>query len=154
MLNDCDVKLNAENLERKHLHLGLVSVKNVLTIISTLDCMHGKVTRNRIIYIKKCATTTKMKQLTVDCRWSTFGEWSPCTATCGNGFQARVRSKEPRALFGGEDCEGEATEIKSCKLQECTTSTTTTTTSTSTTCLLYTSPSPRDLSTSRMPSSA
>jgi len=52
--------------------------------------------------------------------WSLWGEWSPCTASCGGGNKTRVREcSDPAPANGGEDCEGENTEAEECGAEEC-----------------------------------
>ena len=54
----------------------------------------------------------------VDCQW---GHWihGECSKTCGGGVQTNQREKITEALFGGEECVGEATEEKECNVLEC-----------------------------------
>ena len=54
----------------------------------------------------------------VDCQW---GNWihGECSKTCGGGVQTNQRKKITEALFGGEECVGDATEEKECNVQEC-----------------------------------
>jgi len=54
----------------------------------------------------------------VDCQW---GNWihGECSKTCGGGVQINQRKKITEALFGGEECVGDATEEKECNVQEC-----------------------------------
>ena len=54
-----------------------------------------------------------------DCRWSDFGEWSNCSADCGNGVQERSRIIEIAAAFGGAECTGSENETQVCKIKEC-----------------------------------
>ena len=41
-----------------------------------------------------------------DCQWSPFGEWSPCSVSCGTGRQERRRHISVEAKGGGRDCSG------------------------------------------------
>ena len=54
-----------------------------------------------------------------DCRWSDFGEWSNCSADCGNGTQERSRNIEIAAAFGGAECTGSENVTQVCKIKEC-----------------------------------
>jgi hypothetical protein len=55
---------------------------------------------------------------TVDCQW---GDWilEECSVSCGGGQQTNNREKLTIELFGGEPCQGEATEVKECNVDEC-----------------------------------
>lgn len=55
----------------------------------------------------------------IDCKWSSFGEWSSCSKTCGDGYQSRQRSKLISAENGGRDCEGSSNDKQSCNLRNC-----------------------------------
>ena len=55
----------------------------------------------------------------VDCKWSTFGEWSSCSANCGDGIQTRNRSILIRAELCGKDCIGNNTETQACNAKDC-----------------------------------
>ena len=55
----------------------------------------------------------------VDCKWSSFGNWSSCSKPCGIGNKTRHRYKVHEAYHGGEECEGEYEEVVECDLNEC-----------------------------------
>ena len=42
-----------------------------------------------------------------------------CSKTCGGGVQIDSRGKHQEALFGGEECEGEATRQGECNTDQC-----------------------------------
>ncbi|EYB84525.1 hypothetical protein Y032_0314g2213 [Ancylostoma ceylanicum] len=46
--------------------------------------------------------------------WSDWGDWSVCSATCGQGSQHRIRSCE-----NGVDCPGSNRELRFCQLASC-----------------------------------
>ena len=47
--------------------------------------------------------------------WTSYGTWSTCSVSCGNGTQSRSRScTNPPPSGGGKDCVGSATETKEC----------------------------------------
>ena len=56
----------------------------------------------------------------VDCKWSTWSNWSSCSKTCGNGLQERKRTKPTRAENGGKECIGNNNETRSCNEGFCT----------------------------------
>ena len=54
--------------------------------------------------------------------YSPWQQWSPCSVTCGNGQQNRIRlCNNPAPSYGGADCAtiGEPTETKACYLKVC-----------------------------------
>lgn len=54
--------------------------------------------------------------------WSSWGHWSTCSATCDDGLRTRSRScTNPRPpLHGGNYCEGDPTQVKTCSYVSCT----------------------------------
>ena len=56
----------------------------------------------------------------VDGGWSSYGNWSKCSAECGGGTKTRSRKCDnPEPSFGGKDCEGDTTETKPCNPKPC-----------------------------------
>ena len=55
----------------------------------------------------------------VNCEWGPYGEWSPCSQTCGGGMMSRTRLVFQNASNGGHACEGEATETMDCNEAKC-----------------------------------
>ena len=55
----------------------------------------------------------------VDCVWGEYGEWSSCSEACGGGEKSRSRSILTPKLNGGNDCEGNSTQINACNEQPC-----------------------------------
>mmetsp|Transcript_102359 Transcript_102359/g.181744 ORF Transcript_102359/g.181744 Transcript_102359/m.181744 type:complete len:1274 (+) Transcript_102359:97-3918(+) len=72
-----------------------------------------------------CAGETEEKELCnteicpIDCQWSSWTEWSVCSATCDGGETARNRRKMSLAQHGGMPCVGEYSEQKSCNTGGC-----------------------------------
>lgn len=57
---------------------------------------------------------------TVPGNWSSWGEWSPCSKTCGNGTSTRRRAcNNPAPAFGGAACVGATEMSKDCSEQLC-----------------------------------
>ena len=54
----------------------------------------------------------------VDCQWSGWGDWSPCSVSCGQGEKTRGRSKSP-AKYGGAECDGESLDTEVCNQGAC-----------------------------------
>ena len=56
----------------------------------------------------------------VNGRWSGWTSWSPCSVTCGNGRQERMRKCDsPAPEYGGKFCEGPAREFHNCEEDDC-----------------------------------
>ena len=51
--------------------------------------------------------------------WQDWGEWSPCTATCGPGFEFRARACLQALPGGDETCPGDSTDTRNCNLEVC-----------------------------------
>ena len=66
----------------------------------------------------------------VDCQWTGYGDWSPCTASCNTGTQTRSRKVAQIARNGGRRCSGSPFDTRSCNRQRCPVPTTSTTTTT------------------------
>ena len=64
---------------------------------------------------KPCNTET----CRIDCKWDSFGAWSSCSKSCGEGEKRRERPRPSPAVNGGKECEGSTTEIESCNLGNC-----------------------------------
>jgi hypothetical protein len=79
----------------------------------------------------------------VDCRWTDFGQWSPCSNSCNTGTQSRRRLVAEIARNGGRRCIGSPVETRTCNNQRCPETTTTTTSTTTTTTPRQTRPEPR-----------
>ena len=60
-----------------------------------------------------------MGNLGVDCEWSSWLTWSPCSAVCGDGTKWRKRQINAEAEYGGESCTGNKKEEKICNAKEC-----------------------------------
>lgn len=54
-----------------------------------------------------------------DCKWSTWTEWSKCSAACGMGSRTRTRYIVQQSEYGGRVCSGNASEVTACKLEDC-----------------------------------
>ena len=55
----------------------------------------------------------------VDGGYSDFGDWSKCSADCGEGTQTRDRTcTNPAPANGGADCVGDSTETRGCFTRE------------------------------------
>ncbi len=55
-----------------------------------------------------------------DGAWSSWGQWTPCSATCDWGQTVRVRScDDPPPAFGGEACPGPDQEVVQCMIIDC-----------------------------------
>ncbi|KAE8595015.1 hypothetical protein XENTR_v10015432 [Xenopus tropicalis] len=55
----------------------------------------------------------------VDCQWSDWSEWSPCTVTCGTGVQISLRHQVQQRLYEGLECSGPSTRQRPCVQADC-----------------------------------
>ena len=55
----------------------------------------------------------------VDCKWSKYGNWSNCNASCGAGTEYRTRTVTQKEMFGGSKCLGNDTEFRKCNHGTC-----------------------------------
>ena len=56
--------------------------------------------------------------ISVDCTWAQWGDWSDCSKTCGDGTRTKTRRKDVKEAHGGV-CKGTDKEKESCKDKEC-----------------------------------
>ena len=56
----------------------------------------------------------EIEYLLVDCVWSSFGNWSECSKSCGGGEKISLRTILQQPLFGGKHCEGEDKKSEIC----------------------------------------
>ena len=76
------------------------------------------------LFVQKCTKLTVDIQkfsfiFSVDCKWSTWGQWSKCSKSCGIGSQERIRAIATTAKNGGNECVGRNKEINSCSKGAC-----------------------------------
>lgn len=61
---------------------------------------------------KTCSVATECP---VNGGWSTWRDWFPCSVTCGNGTQTRLRTcSNPKPAHGGDFCQGNNDETRDC----------------------------------------
>ena len=51
--------------------------------------------------------------------WLAWGNWSQCTASCGQGSKVRARTCSHQPINGSEQCDGNAFEFENCTMAEC-----------------------------------
>lgn len=91
------------------------------------ECGPGKKIRSRAIISKgnQCkpalmeSSSCQIKPCPIDCKWAAWGDWSPCSKTCGDGVEMRSRFKDSVGKYGGEICSGQANETRACNLRVC-----------------------------------
>jgi len=95
-----------------------------------VTCGSGHKTRNRTVKEemryggKPCDKPTFEKeacngqQCPMDCSWNDWGDYSPCSDSCGGGKKERRRSSNP-ALWGGVPCKGQQNETVACNMELC-----------------------------------
>ena len=66
-----------------------------------------------------CALLMFYILLVVDGNYTAWSNWTSCSEACGPGQQERRRNcTEPKRAHGGADCQGPATEIRECFIEE------------------------------------
>ena len=55
----------------------------------------------------------------VNCQWGPWGQWQPCTATCGGGTKERTRAEAVQAANVGIACQGSSIETSNCNQIAC-----------------------------------
>lgn len=56
---------------------------------------------------------------TVDCKWSSYTEWSECSQSCGGGARTSNRTILQHPINGGQECTGTALKTEACNLEPC-----------------------------------
>merc|ERR1719510_1176368 len=59
------------------------------------------------------------KVVPIDCKHSSWGEWSKCSKSCGKGVQERTRTIVTPAKNGGKACSVPNKEGKACNTEAC-----------------------------------
>ncbi|XP_052790255.1 SCO-spondin-like isoform X2 [Mya arenaria] len=74
------------------------------------DCV-GNGTESKTCFLAPCPVAGN---------WGEWVTWSTCSATCNGGLEHRHRScSNPSPQYGGQDCDGNGTESKTCFLTHC-----------------------------------
>ena len=55
----------------------------------------------------------------VDCKWSSYGAWTACSATCNGGIKTSTRTIKQKAMYGGKACKGKNVRKKKCNSSKC-----------------------------------
>eukprot|EP00066_Takifugu_rubripes_P029187 XP_011618453.1 PREDICTED: A disintegrin and metalloproteinase with thrombospondin motifs 10 [Takifugu rubripes] len=55
----------------------------------------------------------------VDCLWSSWSQWSSCSASCGLGQQTSVRTVLQPSQYGGAPCEDPVHRSRTCLAPDC-----------------------------------
>ena len=58
-------------------------------------------------------------QISVNCEFDEWEEWTQCTATCNGGTRFRTRGIKVAAAYGGAECDGDIKEEETCNNQPC-----------------------------------
>ncbi len=75
--------------------------------------------KTKIKKIAACNEKVCSQWQPVDCKVSTWGPWSGCSAKCGGGFKTRKKSILKHPKNGGKPCNDDLEEVTSCNEQEC-----------------------------------
>merc|ERR1711907_766161 len=79
---------------------------------NTEMCQGGKVVAEKCeCQGALCTATARCAKIPIppiDCTWTSWGEWSDCTASCGKGKQSRIREIAFLEMNGGKPCDQSA----------------------------------------------
>ena len=71
------------------------------------------------VSILKIISLLKHDDISVNCQWSSWSEWSSCSYSCGTGTKQQSRLIRTKAKNGGEPCQGSDTQIDRCIYRPC-----------------------------------
>ena len=70
-------------------------------------------------HLKSDAIMIVSVQISVNCEYEAWGNWTTCTKSCDGGEQTRQRGIKTAAAYGGAECSGDSKETQSCNTQKC-----------------------------------
>ena len=96
-----------------------------LFFFEIIFCKQNIIYRRRISYPLKCTVLTNLLywilhvffQFCLECKYSDWGEWSPCSRDCDVGSTSRSRSK--LSLMSPEKCPDDLLQTKDCNIDNC-----------------------------------
>ena len=70
---------------------------------------------------KKCCPSDLFEDIFAvpSAQWQDWGDWSKCTATCGQGLKTRARACFDPEFGSNKMCPGSSTEVAECNEEEC-----------------------------------
>ena len=71
------------------------------------------------VTLKQLPRVIKFLITLVNCKWSSYSEWSECSKSCGGGIRTSTRKIKQESLNGGTPCAGEASRNETCNLDVC-----------------------------------
>ena len=73
-----------------------------------------------IKYCRNICSIIKSNNLAaIPAEWESWGQWSHCSTSCGNGSRVRGRGCSEPAFGGNDQCPGNSTEVEDCVSAEC-----------------------------------
>jgi len=84
------------------------------TITRTRSCSASKIVGKPCLGKSQESRVCKTKKCPAPFAWSTWGSWSSCTKSCGEG-----RSERQRSCTGGSGCSGDGIETRLCNSNSC-----------------------------------
>jgi len=69
--------------------------------------------------VNPCNEDLQCKELDVDCDFTTWAQWSPCSQSCSGGNKMRRREIGAHAKGHGAQCDADLQELSTCNTQPC-----------------------------------
>lgn len=69
--------------------------------------------------VNPCNEDSQCEALDVECAYSTWTTWSPCSHSCSGGNQMRRREISTHAQGHGAQCNGDLQELAACRIEPC-----------------------------------
>ena len=92
---------------------------DAMTVYMDRSLNPGIMTQMKLTDTRLRHTHLSFKTFIVNCAWSAWSNWDPCSKTCGGGTHQRTRSVGVVVANGGSNCTGNSVESDVCNTNSC-----------------------------------